>query len=141
MNPNKYYLGWVLIVLISKFSFAQTVPNTGVDITWPIKRAIFQRNTSNQAIVSLAAQASRSPSKKIQFRIRRLDLKTEAPMNYVFGSSINWLDYDASGEITSNVPNKFKAVKREITLDAGWYQLETRTRKNLFGEPVKLHLR
>jgi Carbohydrate esterase, sialic acid-specific acetylesterase len=134
MKPIKFLLGLLAIVFFVGNSYSQTLPE--LQITWPVNKSVFQRPLTGNAIISITAQTTNKPDNKIQFRIRKLDPITEAKLGYEYGNGLNWLDYEAGGEKTSNIPSKYQAVKRDVSLPTGWYLLETRTRKNSLGGSV-----
>ena len=98
--------------------FANSPISNGLSITWPTERTVFQRNLSDQANVSFAAQYTKSSTAgySAQYRIQLLTLD----LGIATGSPTAWNNVNFNNTIGS-----FRTLIGTISnLSKGWYELQ-----------------
>ncbi|AWV97178.1 NPCBM/NEW2 domain-containing protein [Arcticibacterium luteifluviistationis] len=102
------------IIKVIVFLLAANIPTfSQVNIDLPINKSVFQRNSSNQAIIYIAGTYSNTLVTSIQARLLN-------PTNSAVISGFDWT-------IIKSNPSKGQFYGQLNNVPAGWYKLEVRT--------------
>ncbi len=110
----KKYIVLFIVLLIAQMSFGQ------LTVSWPIDRAVFQRDNSGNANVIIAGQSFAAPfpsNWQIQYQIRYLNkFGTET------ATQTNWTAFPT--------PGVGKVFRVSVNIPTGWYRLNVRIMQN-----------
>jgi Carbohydrate esterase, sialic acid-specific acetylesterase len=128
---------FLLFLVFSAFS-QDPNPQTGaLRITWPLNRTVLQMDASNQATINIAGQHVTNDLypgflkvRQLQYKIVKLNGKDGKDISDYTNGYLNFASADIKNDISSK---DLRTYLKTISLPKGWYRLQVRIRKSLFG--------
>lgn len=134
----KNHILWV-VFLLPLFTIAQDLPQVGaLRITFPTNRTVIQRNTNNQATISIAGQyiGDKLYDRILQYRIIRLNTQTGTPTDTITVGTKGYKTLLATNNVISS--SYLKTFLLDTTLSTGWYRLDVRLAIKIFASYITL---
>ena len=134
----KNHILWV-VFLLPFFTIAQELPQVGaLRITFPANRTVIQRNTNNQATISIAGQyiGDKLYDRILQYRIIRLNTQTGTPTDTITVGKNGYKTLLATNNTISS--SYLKTFLLDTTLSTGWYRLDVRLAIKIFASYITL---